>query len=57
LIDIGDEPLAGGYNVCLTRIGMVVGEVGVEVIPICAIFEIGWWRIGNNFVRSADRAL
>jgi hypothetical protein len=39
----------------LSRIGVVVGDVGGEVFPtwvICAIFESGGGRSGNNFVRS-----
>jgi hypothetical protein len=39
---------------------VVGGEVGVEVIPpsvICAVFEIGGGKIGNNFVGNGDRVL
>ena len=59
-IDAGDESTAGEDMVCLTRIGVVVGEVGGEVFltgVIFAIFEFGGGKMGNRIVRSGGVVL
>ena len=60
LIDVGDESPAGNDVVGWTRIGVVSVEMEGEEIPpmvICAIFEIGGGKRGNNFVRRGGRVL
>jgi len=60
LIDAGDGSPAGGDMVRLTRIGAVSVEMEGEEIPprvICAIFQIGGGKTGNNFLRRGDRVL
>ena len=60
LIDAGNGSPAGVDVVHLTRIGAVFVEMEGEEIPprvICAIFQIGGGKPGNNFLRRGDRVL